>query len=357
MYSLKSVAIFVGPMLLPKAISYYRSFRAGANGKVRPIRSMPYRVTRAVGLLLIVAAVALLCSLPIFGQENIFTRTQSRVQIPVDVLFTRLSTLRPNGELTASDNALRRKLVSLESKLLYLKFGPDALANCLFCSIEDHKSYVYYSLPAILAPHLFNAAVVALATSGFLGARECAVWRRVGTLGALAFAGLDLWLVAQYDYQLNAKATRLEELEMFFWSQRSFRCVGIAIGNVMLAYLMYLSSTHRAFVNMLTPGERMQNTWAVMEEARKRLLFLGVLQNTVNRSGELRNMHHKYWQMEGGLMAEVYEDKNVVEAVNNALEHRINMERVEKDADVYADTVLKEVAQGLEPKYVKRYGT
>lgn len=343
----KGILIFVGPMLLPKAISYYKSFREGASGKHRPIRPMPWRVTRAVGLLIIVSVLALIASLPYFGEENIFTMTQSRVQIPVDVLFTRLSTLRPNAQLTEFDNALRQKMVSLESKLLYLKFGPDAMANCLFCAPDDHKSYIYYSLPAILTPHLFNAAVLALATSGFVGGHECGIWRRTATLGAIALAGVDLWLVAQSDHQLNAKATRLEDLDMTFWKMRVFRMIMFAMFDGFIAWLMYLSSTHRAFVHMLTPGERMEQTYMVMEDARKRLLALGVLQNTVNRSEMLRSKHQEYWQMEGNLMAQVFEEKSVVEAVNNAIEHRLNMDKISEDADKYSDEVMREVVQDM----------
>ena len=44
--------------------------------------------------------------------QNVFTTTRSRLHIPTDVLFTRLSNLRPDGRLTSIDEALRAKITT-----------------------------------------------------------------------------------------------------------------------------------------------------------------------------------------------------------------------------------------------------
>lgn len=329
-------------MVLPKAISYYRSYNTNAKRAQRPVRPVPPPVSRALGILFVVSLIALIATLPTFTIENMFIRTQSRVQIPVDVLFTRLAALRPLG-LSSADNQLRHKLQSLEGKLLYLKFGPDALANCLFCTLEDHKSYIYYSLPAILAPHLFNAAVLALVTSGLFVGIEGAVWRRFATLSAIVLAGIDLWFLSQYDYTENAKALRLEDLSMFFWKSRVWRCIGIAALDAMLGWLMYLSSTNRAFFAPISPAERLATSHRQLESVRSRLAATGIVKNTVYRDDALRKRTEAYWVHEGQLMGEMMEDKEVMESVNNALESRVDVDRISADAEMYAKNMLGEV--------------
>lgn len=329
-------------MLLPKAISYYKSYKSNATKQARPVKPVPPPVSRALGILFVVSIIALIATLPAFATENIFTRTQSRVQIPVDVLFTRLAALRPLG-LSTADNQLRHKLQSLEGKLFYLKFGPDAVANCLFCTLEDHKSYIYYSLPAMLAPHLFNAAVLALVTSGLFVGPEGAVWRRFVTLSAIVMAGIDLWFLAQYDYTENAKALRLEDLSMFFWKSRVWRCIGIAALDAMLGWLMYLSSTNRAFFVPVSPAERLATTARHMESVRSRMAAMGIVKNTVSRDDALRKRTDAYWVHEGQLMGEMMEDKEVMESVNDALKSRVDVDKISADAEMYAKNMLGEI--------------
>lgn len=329
-------------MLLPKAISYYRSYKSNAKRTERPIKPVPPAVSRALGILFVVAVIALIATFPSFATENIFTRTQSRIQIPVDVLFTRLNALRPLG-LSTADNQLRQKLQSLEGKLLYFKFGPDALSNCLFCNLEDHKSYMYYSLPSLLAPHLFNTAVLALVTSGLFVGPEGAVWRRFATLSAIVLAGIDVWSFAQYDYTQNAKALRLEDLSMFFWNSRMWRCVGIAALDAVLGWLMWLSSTNRAFFVPISASERLETSLKGLESVRGRLTATSIVKNTTSRDEGLRNRANAYWVHEGQLMREGMEDPEVMESVNNALQNRVNVDRISADAENYATTMLGEI--------------
>jgi hypothetical protein len=337
--SIKSILLFFGPMLLPKAISYYKQFRANSSRPERPIRPIPPAVSRALAILFAVSLVAFIATLPAFSPENLFNKTQSRVQIPVDVLFTRVAAIRPHG-LTLLDKQLREKLLSLESKLLYLKFGPDAIANCLFCTPDDHTSYIYYALPSMLAPHLFNISILALVTSGLFVGPEGAVWRRFATLSAIIIASVDIWFLTQYDHQINAKATRLEGLDMFFWKSRVYRCISIAGLDALLGWLMYLSSTNRAFAIPVSPAERLESTARTLEGLRSKLAATGVVRNTVNRDEGLRSRTQAYWVHEGRLMGEVMEDREVMESVNNALESRVDVDKITADADAYAKNMM-----------------
>jgi hypothetical protein len=325
-------------MLLPKAIAYYRSIRtASFSGK--SIRPIPPNVNRALTILFIVALISIVSTSPIFSPENIFAVTQSRIQIPTDVLFTRLQPLRPQG-LTDFDNTLRQKLLSLESRLLYFQYGPDAIANCLFCNAEDPKSYLYYSLTSVLIPHLFNLCVLGLVTSGLFVGPEGAIWRTSATIGAVVLAAAEIWILSTYNHQGNSRTTRIEDVDAFFWKIRIYRGVAIAALDAVIGWVMYLSSTNRAFVTPLSAPERIEGTLRHLESARSKMNATGVMRNTTARDTGLRARTQAYWVDEGRMMGEYMEDREVVEGVNNALENRINIETISRDAAAYAENLM-----------------
>jgi len=341
-HSVKSLLLFFGPILLPKAISYYNSVRSAPSNHGIPIRPIPPPILRALIILLITAIGFLLTTL--YSPENIFTLTSSRLQIPTDVLFNRIQALRPG--LTAADEALRSKIVSLESRLLYFQFGPDVIRDCQFCNAENSQSFVYYALPSITAPHLFNLCVLALVTSGLFTGKEGAIWRTTATYAALAVMIADIYVVSSYNKQGNAKATRLEDIDTFFWRMRGYRFLLLAGIDGMIGWLLYLSSTNRAFVTLPSPAERVENATRTIELTRNKLQYIGLLQNTVSRDAELRDKKQDYWVREVGMVQQAMEDPEVMEGVRNALGSRINIANVEAEAEGYARNIV-EPLQGV----------
>jgi len=326
--------------LLPKALSYYRSARNAPRAYGQKVRPVPATVLRALILLFVVASVLLLRTLPILAPENVFTVTQSRLQIPVDVLFTRLAALRPDGALTATDTALRARFVNLESRLLYLQFGPDVLASCPFCSSDEPTSYLTYALPSLAMPHLVNLIVIALVTSHLVTGRDGTAWRTTATIAALSVAALDVYFVSSYNYQANSRALRLNELDFFFWTARLWRAVALAALDGLLGWMLYLSSTNRAFANPPTAAERVETAMRVLGSVKGKLNAAGVVKNTVIRDEDLRTRGTAYWSHEVRLMRDVMEDREVIEGVNDALENRIDIQTISKDAEAYATSVL-----------------
>ncbi|PVH84410.1 hypothetical protein DL98DRAFT_484893 [Cadophora sp. DSE1049] len=337
--TIKSLLLFFGPILLPKGIAYYRSIRAAPSIHGISIRPIPPHVVRALTILFVTSAIFLLKTFPLFNPENIFTLTQSRIQTPTDVLFTRLSALRPAG-LTATDTLLRNRLNSLDSRLLFFQFGPSVLAECTFCNSDDPNSYLYYSLPSILAPHIFNLVILALVTSGLFIGKEGAIWRTTATVGAACLALLEIYLVASYQPQVNARATRAEDLDFFFWKMRMYRGIGLAALDALLGWMLYLSSTNRAFVTPPTTPERIEISTRILDTARAKLNATGILRNTILRDEELRGRNSAYWIREGQVMGSVMEERAVVEGVNNALENRIDMARISADAEGYVKGIF-----------------
>ena len=253
------------------------------------------------------------------------------------MLFTRLASLRPP---TVADNALRHKFVNLESRLLYLQFGPDVLASCPFCSSDDPRSYLYYALPGLVAPHLFNLGLIALVTSSFLTGRDGYKWRYPATIASLVLGFLDVYMVSTYNHQSNARALRLAEIDFFHWRQRTLRFVALATLNTIFASLLYLSSTNRLFANPPSPAERVAAVVRQLQQVKGKINAAGVMQNTISRDDELRGRSDAYWRHEVRLMGEVMEERDVVEGVRDALRERIVVENVERDAESYVRSML-----------------
>lgn len=346
LYRIKSLLLFFGPILLPKAIAYYRSVRAAPSIHGMSIRPIPPAVQRALLILFITSLSFLIKTFPTFSPENIFSVTGSRLQIPTDVLFTRLSGLRPHG-LTPNDEILRSKIGSLEGRLLYFRFGPDVLAECQFCNPEDPNSYFYYAIPGILIPHIFNLCVIALVTSGLFTGKEGAVWRTTGTIAAIAIAIMEIYLVSSYNYQGNARATRLEDIDFFFWKMRIYRGVALAALDGLLGWVLYLSSTNRAFLNPPSTGERIEVSTRILDIARSKMSATGVLRNTIVRNDALRGRSQEYWIHEGQVTRSIMEEREVVQSVQNALENRINIATISADAETYAQNIMAPL-QGMQ---------
>jgi hypothetical protein len=306
-------------------------------------------VLRSIALLAVVAVGYLIYSFPIFSPENLFVRTQSRLQIPTDVLFTRLSALRPGNNLTTGDVALRSKFVNLESRLLYLQYGPNVLAECPFCNSDDPRSYFYYAAPALVAPHIVNLVLLSIATSGLLTGREGMPWRSSAVIASCIAAAADVYSVNSYNYQINARATRLAEVDQFFWTARTYRLLWFALLNAAFATLLYLSSTNRAFASPPTPAERVERVERQLMLAKSKLNAMGIIKNTAIRDEDLRTRIQAYWQHEGRVMREVMEEREVIEGVNDALTNRINIAEITRDAETYAVNVLPALPPPEEP--------
>ncbi|TQV99993.1 hypothetical protein V2A60_005408 [Cordyceps javanica] len=342
--TIKSLLLFFGPIAIPRAISYYRSSKNASQSAGVTVRPVPRAIGYALVLVVLFVAALVLATLPPFVPENIFRQTESRLQIPTDVLFNRVAALRSGGALTETDAALRGKFVNLESRLLYLQFGPAVLAGCPFCNVEEPKSYLYYALPALLWVHLANFFAVAFVTSPSWTGRYGRQWRGWATLAAGGMAAADVWFLSNYNYQVNARALRLGEVDAFYWGARTVRLLGLAAFDAVLGYAIYLSATNRAFVQLPTPAERVENVNRALHVAKSKISALGIIKNTTQRDTELRERSDAYWTHEVRLMADAMEEREVIEGVSDALENRLNIQNITRDADTYTTMVLQELS-------------
>lgn len=342
-FRIRSLLLFFGPVLIPKAISYYRSSRNASRSAGLQVRPVPRVIRYALAVLAVFVMTLVFKTLPPFTPENIFQRTDSRLQIPTDVLFNRIAALRPEAALTAADKTLRGKFINLESRLLYLQFGPAVLAGCPFCHADEPKSYLYYAIPALLWTHLLNFLAVAVVTSPSFTGKYGRQWRSWATLAAGGMAAADVWFVSNYNYQANARALRLADLDNFYWAARNSRHWILAVFDALLGYAIYLSATNRAFIQLPSPAERIEKVNNGLHVAKSKLSALGIIKNTAQRDAELRERSDLYWQHETRIMSEAMEERDVIDGVTDALENRLNIQNITRDADTYAQIVLQDL--------------
>lgn len=331
--------VAVGPFVLPKIPAFIRSLRSlGQNAAIRPITP---KAKRATNILTFAFAFFLIASFPGLAPENIFQATQSRLIIPNDVLFARLSQLRP---LTLLDEALKMKFVSLESRLLYLRFGPDVLATCTFCNPDDEFSHLYFALPMLLLPHLANLIVVGLATASLLAGSHASRWRNHAVTASLAFLVADIYLLATYDHSENKTATTLGALDCFFWRMRTLRYIMFMAIDAVLGLVIWAASTNRAFVKPLSAVERQEHSVRMLEAITGRLMGLSLVMSAERSdmsSGGLFGRTANYWIQEDAANNEVHGEPEVVQAMQNA-KSRINLARVELEAKILATGIIRD---------------
>jgi len=198
------------------------------------------------------------------------------------------------------------------------------------------------SIITIVFLPFFNLLVITAATSSLLSrGRETAQWRTAGTIAAVGLSLLDIYLVSVYGYQANALATRLQDIDFFFWNMRTYRYVALAALDGLLGWVIWLSATNRAFVTPPSTAERIEAVTRALVGTKSRLSAVGIVRNSAVRDEELRARNQAYWAHEGQLMHEVMEEREVIEGVNDALEKRIDIGVISRDAENYVANILQ----------------
>jgi len=309
---------------------------------------VPPKVQRSLTILFVFALVALLSTLPFFAPTNIFTLTQSRLDIPPGVLFNRLKHIRP---LSALEETLHDKFREdfqshrKDSKLLYLTFGPDIVASCPFCDPSQPNTYFYYALPSLLLPHLLHIILLGLCTSSLVSGAEGSRFRTQATIAGIGLAATEVYMLGSHDIAANATATTLPELDLFFWRLRVWRGLGVALVDGVLGWVLFLTSTNRWLVIPASPAERLEASTKVLEAVHAKMTALGALRNTIMRDHKLRSAVEGYWVKEHQVMGDVLAEPEVLENMNKRLE-TIDMSTIQNQAGQWTDGIM----EGLRPR-------
>lgn len=370
--SAKSLLLFFGPILLPRAINYYRTLRVQLAHRPPP-RPIPAEANCALNLLFGAIVLFLILSVPsnpYAPPPNIFTLTGSRINTPTDVIFARLARHRPDNALTEYDKLLRGNLTSIAQKKIYLRFGPDALMSCQFCNLDDPLSYLLYYLPLqLLVPHLAHLLIIGVATSAPFTGAEAGKWRSWFVFAALGLAGLDCYVMSTYDPIAAAspaiRAGQRPPLSLFT-SMNMIRYLALTVFDAACAALIYVSATHRFFYSPPSPNEQASQmiaaATAALTSANTKLHSVSVARNAVVRDQSLKTRDDWYWKtavaMEGsgeatahGGAGSIWEEEEVVRAMSQVMNGRsrvqgLDMAQLGVNAGEYVDTITAGLENG-----------
>ncbi|KAH8697272.1 hypothetical protein BGW36DRAFT_378349 [Talaromyces proteolyticus] len=362
----KSLLLFFGPALLPRAINYYRSLRVQLAHRPPP-RPLPSQANHALNVLFGAIVLFLTLSVPINPHApapNIFAQTGSRITTPTDVIFARLARYRPDHTLTEYDKLLRSKLTSTAARKVYLRFGPEALVSCQYCDLEDTTSYLLHYLPFNSAvPHLLHLFIIGLVTSASFAGADAARWRTWLTFAAILIAIADFSIMAAFDPLAAASAAvRAGQIppSSLFHSMNLLRPLTLALFDVVSAALIYISATHRFFYRPPSQADQIEQlvtgAVAALNNVTSKLHGVSVARNAVVRDKTLKARDDWYWRtavaMEGpgssGAGAgSIWEDEEVVRAMSRAMNERrgagrgLDMAQLGVNAGEYVDGITK----------------
>lgn len=255
--------------------------------------------------------------------------------------------------MTAADEKLRHVFDAggLDARLLYARFGPSALANCPIAvpgDIDSSRSYLFYALPSILAPHILHLFALGVATSGLLSGAEGARWRTAASIAGIVLATAELWFIATYDDRKNARSTKVNEVDFVYWKLQVWRGLATATIDGVLGWVIWLQATGRAFLKPPAAGERLANSTRALELVVNKARGLGAIRNATARDAGTRKMVEDYWIKEQEVMRDVFEEPEVVEAQRNAL-RRLDIVRIGRDAETYVESIVQIIRDSSAP--------
>lgn len=347
-----SLLILFGPFVLPRIVDWFNVARA--TSRSAPIRPTPPRVKSALNLLFFVAVACLALSLSRFAPENIFIVTRSHIRTETSVLFARLRHLRP---LTEDDLVLRSKFeVNGRNKLYYLAYGPDTLLKCAWCVTTDGNdahNYLLYGLSKMVMPHIFQLAVLSLATSSLLGT-EGSRFRTHAMILGLATLIVEIWYMVTYDITANKRAKFVQDIDSLHWRAAFLRYSFFAIQDIGMAFVLWATSTNRWLAKPISIAERLETATRLTEETLNKLRGLGLITNSINRDPALRGVREEYWTREGQFMSEIVQAEAVMEQINAAMT-KMDFNALQGRVGEVADGILKGIDNLQQSSHVAEF--
>ncbi|KAI5359998.1 hypothetical protein Slin15195_G118600 [Septoria linicola] len=336
--TVQSLVLFFGPLVLPKAIAYYKSIKNKPASQIKPLQQ---RTSYALAILFVSGLVAFLTTLPLFSPENVFRVTKSRLHTSGGVLLTRLQAVR---SLTPADEKLREIFDAggLEVRLLYARYGPEVLLNNTLGKageISMGRNFLIYAVPSLVAPHLLHLIALGVATSGLLSGKEGARWRTIAIIAGLLLGVVEVYWVANYDDTSNLQSVKFNDIDFVYWKMQVYRGFAIAATDGLLGWVIWLQATGRAFLAVAPASERILDHAQRLESILLRARGVGVVRNGSVRDASLRRKVEDYWTKESEIMKDVMEQPEVLEAQRNAL-RRIDSVGTGREAEQFIDHVL-----------------
>lgn len=118
------------------------------------------------------------------------------------------------------------------------------------------------------------------------------------------------------------------------------RMLSFAAVDAIIGFGIWLTATGRwrleGDVNL---SERIERIIATNASIESKLTAVGALRNAIFRTPSLRDQNLDHYTNEEAIMGEIYEDRDVVDAVNSALS-RIDVDAITQQAAQYSESIL-----------------
>lgn len=243
-------------------------------------------------------------------------------------------------QLTPLDTALRTRYTNAPSDwpLLYAAYGPEVLANCPFCKLDEPSTFMFYALPRLLIPHLVHIFFLGITTSSLVCGAEGKRWRTYATVAGVALACGELIWFWNYDWRLNATKKTLSEVDFFHWRLRLMRLLAFAIVDGVLGWVLWLASTGRFLVQPPSVTMQLEHTTTYLAGIHNKIQALGNIQNTVLRDPTLRAATNDYWTTEVEFREAIERDPEVETARRLAIS-RMDYDKVQQATSNWVDSI------------------
>ncbi|KAK6517227.1 hypothetical protein TWF506_007095 [Arthrobotrys conoides] len=334
--TLQTIAFLFGPILVPKLIAIVRS----VNLRRTSTQALDSRTRLSLNVLTLTVFLALASSLSYFQSENIIKATGARLLLtPNDVLLRRFENLRLQQGLeglSSTDVVLLSTLKTREGRLLYAAYGPKPLTECTWCSISDPSSYLYYSAPAIAAPHIANIAILGLVTSS-LSSKVARSFRISATMAGLGVALGEFGLLYNHDLLQNTQATLTKDINWYHWRLLTYRGLAIAAVNCVLGVVTYLTATGRYGSSGVSDLEKIEALSKSLDVGVSHVRTSLFVKSTATRSESSLNTISEFWRTEAANRRNIASE---VEDTKNQVLERVNLNSINDEAFKFTSNLI-----------------
>lgn len=261
------------------------------------IKPLSLRNFKSIVILLVTAVSILAIYFPLIKSNsvNVFELTNARMQTPGEIIGSRMRSfyafdtpnpeseenkgkepdelwsieaqnrmprgLRKIARYTTQDQWDRffARLSTLDGRALYTCFGTDPYLNCDFCRTDQPWTFFVYMIPTIAAPYIINLLMVLIVTRGpraLLTTPQAAQWGNLFTTLTISAGIAESYSYYSYHgsrlFMVNRTMPNISGVSWVSESSFAFRVGSLAIIDLSLAVLIWLSATGRAWDNSFT---------------------------------------------------------------------------------------------------------
>ncbi|KAK6533832.1 hypothetical protein TWF281_005186 [Arthrobotrys megalospora] len=343
--TLQTILFLFGPILIPKLIAVIRS----VNLRKTSTRPLDHRTRFSLNVLTLTVFLALASSYSYFQSENIIAVTGARLLLtPNDVLLRRVENLRlgqGRQGISGDDAILLNTLRTREGRLLYAAYGPKPLIECTWCSISDPTSYLYYSAPAIAAPHILNIAILGFVTSS-LSSKAARSLRIPATIAGLGVALGEFIFLYTNDFLQNTQATTPAEVNWYHWRLLTYRGLAIAVVNCSFGIVAYLVATGRYGPDGISDLEKIEAVSKSLDTALTHVRTNLFVKSTATRNESSLVNVSEFWKAEAVNRRHV---ASQLEETKNQVLERVNLDSINDEAFKFTSSLIDAIAATKSP--------